>query len=441
MVLVSMTKCDLILVLIIMVSSISLLQIEYFTKVDAQEEETEIHFSDNSGRPEINDPNFRVEEVISGLELPTTMAFLGPNDMLVLEKDKGTVRRVTNGKLLDEPVLDFTVATQSERAMGGIAISHRDSKTYVFLYLTELEQSNNDGDDLKKGVKPLGNRLYRYEFIDGKLVNPLLLLDLPALPGPRHNGGAIIVGPDNNLYIPVGDVDGSYQGVKYQTQAQNYEDGIEADGRSGILRINQDGQPVGEGILGDEVPLRLYYAYGIRNSFGITFDPVTGNLWETENGPGNSDEINLVLPGFNSGWQETMGLAKNDDDFDLSNMVDFGGKGVYRDPELVWLNTAGPTGIKFLSSDKYGPQYKNDLFAGDVHNGRLYHFKLNEDRTHLVLEGPLAGKIIKTPNSDGLDQIVFGEGFGGITDLEMGSDGYLYVVSIGQGKIFKIVPS
>ena len=356
MVLVSITKSKIILVLIIMVSSISLLQVEYFTKVDAQEEETEIHFSDNSGRPEINDPNFRVEEVISGLNLPTTMAFLGPNDMLVLEKDKGTVRRVTNGKLLDEPVLDFTVATQSERAMGGIAISHSDSKTYVFLYLTELEQSNNDGDDLKKGVEPLGNRLYRYEFIDGKLVNPLLLLDLPALPGPRHNGGAIIVGPDNNLYIPVGDVDGSYQGVKYQTRAQNYEDGIEADGRSGILRINQDGQPVGEGILGDEIPLRLYYAYGIRNSFGITFDPVTGNLWETENGPGNSDEINLVLPGFNSGWRETMGLAKNDDDFDLSNMVDFGGKGVYRDPELVWLNTAGPTGIKFLSSDKYGPQ-------------------------------------------------------------------------------------
>jgi len=59
----------------------------------------------------------------------------------------------------------------------------------------------------------------------------------------------------------------------------------------------------------------------------------------------------------------------------------------------------------------------------------------------LVLEGPLAGKIIKTPNSDGLDQIVFGEGFGGITDLEMGPDGYLYIVSIGQGKIFKIVPS
>jgi glucose/arabinose dehydrogenase len=418
------------------------LQIGYFVAANAQQEETETHFSDNDGTPDLLDPNFSVEQVVSGLDLPTTMAFLGPDDILVLEKDKGTVRRVTNGELLSAPLVDFTVGTQSERAMGGIAISHLDSKTYVFLYLTELDKSYSDGDDLRQNVDPLGNRLYRYEFVDGKLINPLLLLDLPALPGPRHNGGAIIIGPDDNLYIPVGDVDGSYQGENYETQAQNYPDGVPVDGRSGILRITQDGQPVGEhGILGDEIPLSLYYAYGIRNSFGIDFDPVTGNLWETENGPGNSDEINLVLPGFNSGWRQTMGFAQSDDDFDLSNMVDFDGKGKYRDPELVWINTAGPTGIKFLSSDIYGSQYKNDLFVGDVHNGRLYHFKLNEDRTHLILEGALASKVIRSPRAEGLDQILLGEGFGGITDLELGPDGYLYIVSIGQGKIFRLIPS
>jgi aldose sugar dehydrogenase len=431
-----------ILISIILVSTIIMLQLGYFVTAGAQQEETEIHFSDNDGMPDLLDPHFAIVQVVSGLDLPTTMAFLGPNDILVLEKDKGTVRRVINGELQSEPLLDFTVGTKSERAMGGIAISHRDSKIYVFLYLTELDKANSDGDDLRKNIPPLGNRLYRYEFMDGKLINPLLLLDLPALPGPRHNGGAIMIGPDNNIYIPVGDVDGSYQGENYETQAQNYPDGVPVDGRSGILRITQDGQPVGEhGILGDEIPLNLYYAYGIRNSFGIDFDPVTGNLWETENGPGNSDEINLVLPGFNSGWRETMGLAQGDDDFDLSNMVDFDGKGTYRDPELVWINTAGPTGIKFLSSDIYGPQYKNDLFVGDVHNGRLYHFKLNEDRTHLVLEGALANKIIRTPNAEGLEQILLGEGFGGITDLEIGPDGYLYIVSIGQGKIFRLVNS
>jgi glucose/arabinose dehydrogenase len=75
---------------------------------------------------------------------------------------------------------------------------------------------------------------------------------------------------------------------------------VAPDGRGGILRVTQDGQIVnGEGILGDERPLDLYYAYGIRNSFGMAFDPLIGNLWDTKNG-GSYDETNLVEPGFNS---------------------------------------------------------------------------------------------------------------------------------------------
>lgn len=97
--------------------------------------------------------------------------------------------------------------------------------------------------------------------------------------------------------------------------------------------------------------MELYYAYGIRNSFGLGFDPVTGKLWDTENGPGNSDEINLVESGFNSGWQQVMGLVKDEEGFDVSDLVDFNGNGRYRDPELVWLNTAGPTALLFMTSD------------------------------------------------------------------------------------------
>jgi glucose/arabinose dehydrogenase len=401
-----------------------------------------LSYSTDDGMPSIiGDPALKVEEVVRGLDLPTTMAFLGPNDILVLEKDKGTVQRIVNGKILPEPLLDVNVATSVERCMCGIAVSQSDTGiTYVFLYFTEAELA--DSEDIIEAKDPLGNRLYRYELVNNKLINPVLLLDLPAIPGPRHNGGAIMIGPDNNLYVPIGDVDGSYTGGPGETKAQNYVDGVEPDGRSGILRITQDGRPVGIGILGNTHPLNLYYAYGIRNSFGFDFDPITGSIWDTENGPGNSDEINLVEPGFNSGWQEIQGMASNTDDddgFDLEeDIVDFEGKGKYSDPELVWMDTEGPTAAKFLNSDKLGIQYVNDMFVGDVHNGWIYHFDLNEYRTDLILEGPLADKIANTPEE--MQETIFGEGFGGITDLEVGPDGYLYVVSIGQGAIYRIVP-
>jgi aldose sugar dehydrogenase len=420
---------------------------------NAHAQEHIVSFSDGEDLPIINDPNLKVELIVQGLDLPTTMAFLGPNDILVLEKDKGTVQRIVNGKILPEPLLDVNVATSVERCMCGIAVSQSDTGiTYVFLYFTEAELA--DSEDLSEKKDPLGNRLYRYELVNNKLINPVLLLDLPAIPGPRHNGGAIMIGPDNNLYVPIGDVDGTGMGETFETKAQNYVDGVEPDGRSGILRITQDGNPVGGGvgsssssssssnsILGNTHPLNLYYAYGIRNSFGFDFDPITGSIWDTENGPGNSDEINLVEPGFNSGWQEIQGMASNTDDdgFDLEeDIVDFEGKGKYSDPELVWMDTEGPTAAKFLNSDKLGIQYVNDMFVGDVHNGWIYHFDLNEYRTDLILEGPLADKIANTPEE--MQETIFGEGFGGITDLEVGPDGYLYVVSIGQGAIYRIVP-
>jgi aldose sugar dehydrogenase len=393
----------------------------------------------------IRDPNLNIETVAEGLEFPTTMAFLGTNDFLVLEKEKGTVQRIVNGKMLPEPILDVNVGASQERCMCGIAIStSTPGHTYIFLYFTETESA--DKEDVLQGNDPIGNRLYRYELVNDKLVNPKLLLDLPATPGPRHNGGAVVIGPDNNLYIPIGDIDGTYQSEESETLAQNFPDGVEPDGRSGILRITQDGNQVPNGgIIGDETPLSLYYAYGIRNSFGINFDPVTGNLWDTENGPGESDEVNLVEPGFNSGWAQVQGMSasssnNNDQDFNSGNLVDFDGRGTYSEPEFEWRTTLGPTALLFLHSDRLGSQYQNDIFIGSIVTGNIYRFDLNEDRTQLILAGELEDKIAETRET-GTEDIVFGEGFAGISDLEVGPDGYLYVVSLGQGKIFRIVPA
>jgi glucose/arabinose dehydrogenase len=187
------------------------------------------------------------------------------------------------------------------------------------------------------------------------------------------------------------------------------------------------------------MPLRLYYAYGIRNSFGLDFDPITGILWDTENGPADGDEINLVNPGFNSGWHKVYGFSSSPKNFDVDEMVTFDGNGKYEEPKLVWERSAGLTSIVFLDSDKLGTQYKNDIFVGDVHNGRIYHFKLNDERNDLILPEVLADRYIKNPVNFGAGDIVFGEGFGGITDLTVGPDGYLYIVSIGQGKVFRIL--
>ena len=188
---------------IILVSLLTSLPIGYNDVISYAQEEIEgvnASIGDEDEEPFIKDPNLGVELVSSGgLELPTSMAFLGPDDILVLEKEKGTVQRIVNGKSLPTPVLTVDVASQVERCMCGIAVSKSDSGTvYVFLYFTEAEDGSGSSSE------PIGNRLYRYEWINNQLVNPILLLDLPATPGPRHNGGVVMIGPDNNVYLVIG---------------------------------------------------------------------------------------------------------------------------------------------------------------------------------------------------------------------------------------------
>jgi glucose/arabinose dehydrogenase len=261
----------------------------------------------------LSDPKLKIELVTSGLDFPTTMAFLGPDDFLILEK-AGTVKRVTNGVILDKPLLQVDVSVKDERGLLGIATSEKKNLAdgngtsiknnnishNVFLYYVICEGKNTGCE----------NRIYRYD-LDNKnnvLINPKLLLSIPSFPDPAHIGGIIDIGPDNNLYVTVGNFQHTIPSEVYRTKTQNYEDGKPVDGRAGVLRITQDGKPVGEGIIGNEYPLNLYYAYGVKNSFGIDFDPVTGKLWLTENGPKFGDEINLAEPGFNSGSDKIFGI-------------------------------------------------------------------------------------------------------------------------------------
>jgi glucose/arabinose dehydrogenase len=431
-------------------------------------------FAQEDNAPELKEDTLAIELVSSSLKDPTGMAFLGPDDILVTEKNTGTVQRIQNGKIFAEPLLDANVNAEDERGLLGIAISKNATvgKTYVFLYYTEAErgtQVSEGGDDDSNGEvpssigdngQPIGNRLYRYELAENgsKLVNATLLLDLPYLPGPAHNGGAMTIGPDNNIYLAVGELTPTSYGQRdYRFEVQNYEDGQGPDGRAGILRVTQDGRVV-KALIGDKHPDDKYFAYGIRNSFGIAFDPVTGNLWDTENGPSFGDEVNLVEPGFNSGWAKVLGtwnieeevnedgdreilkgapITENIDDI----LFNFNGIGKYSSPELTWDETIAPTSIAFLNSSNLGKQYENDMFVGTAKN-RLLHFDLDENRSELVLNGSLADKV--ADSTDEIEDYTFAENMGIITDVEIGPDGNLYVltgVRQPEGKIYRIVPS
>src|SRR5215208_549617 len=417
----------------------------------------------------LSDPKLKVELVASGLDFPTTMAFLAPDDFLILEKNTGNVKRFVNGTLIEKPLLHVNTNIKDERGLLGIAVSEKKEIFYentflienkklthnVFLYYIECKKKNIDCE----------NRIYKYDLDNQRdeLVNPKLLVGIPSFPDPSHIGGILNIGPDENLYFTVGNFQNTIPSKIYKTKTQNFEDGEPVDGRAGILRITQDGKPVGvEGIIGNEYPLNLYYAYGVKNSFGIDFDPVTGKLWFTENGPQFGDEINLAEPGSNSGSDKLYGIWESNDLGDrLKNkkgeyvtvvednpkdLVYFNGKGHYSPPEFIWGKTVDPTALLFLDSDKLGSQYQNDMFVGSADGGRIFHFDLNDKRDGLVLKGNLTDKIAidKTEFKD----ILFAEGFSIITDLKQSPDGYPYIVSgLKQSKtakfgaVFRIVPS
>jgi aldose sugar dehydrogenase len=430
------------------------------------------------------DKDIAFEPIFEGVDFPTSMAFLDPDDILILEKSKGTVKRFVNGSLIEEPLLDVNVAYRGERGMLGIAIAknfqgydpsiinNKDdlgpngteiagsittspeqpsniTTTYVFLYFTEsrTKDTNDVCEELLEN-EVIGNRLYRYELAPNgtKLINPKLILSLPATFSAIHQGGKMLVDPDNNLYLIVGDIS------RTATRAQNDKDGENANGTSVIYKIKMDGEPADGDPFVDDPLLTKFYAYGIRNSFGLDIDSITGHVWDTENGENNFDEINMVEPGFNSGWAAIQGFVRDRQNFNFSELADTLSnkstiRGVYSDPEFVWNVTVGVTDIEFFNSDKLGEQYKNDMFVASIVNENLYRFELNGNRTELRLCGLLADKIANNPIEQ--EESVIAHGFGSITDIETGPDGYLYLAAVKEyypdfdssGIVYKVVPS
>ena len=381
----------------------------------------------------INDPNLRAELISSGMSFPTSLAFLDNNNILVLEKE-GAVRLITNGVMQDSPVLQVTTHSKNERGLLGIAISGINGNatssiasgqpSTVFLYYTE------------QGEEELRNRVYKYQWNGQSLVNPVLLLDLPAGPGTNHQGGKMVVGPDGYLYVVIGE-------LQREGQLQNIENGPPPDDSGVIFRINpEDGSAAPDNPFQDDATNR-YFAYGVRNSFGLAFDPVTGVLWDTENGEDSYDEINIVDPGFNSGWKTVMGPISRAGVSEESLVQLPGSK--YYDPIFSWIESFGITDIEFFNSESLGQKYANNIFAGDITQGNLYFFEVNQDRNGLQFnpqsQSGLSDLVADTDEEG--SSVTLGTGFLGITDIETGPDGLLYVLThdreIGEGNLYKII--
>jgi len=367
-------------------------------------------FSSVYGLPTLNNPDFVIEEIVSGLSFPTSMTFIG-DDILVLQKNDGKVMLVRNGILQAEPVLDVDVSNNSERGLLGIASLGIST---VYLYYTEAQS----GD----GSTPLGNKIYKYTWDGINLINPILVKDLPVTPGPNHDGGAMISTNDSQIFAVIGDL--NRNGI-----LQNYDSGL-PDDTSVIIHVN-----LNESILKPSEsanPSEHYRAMGIRNSFGLAEDPYTSNLWITENGPTVFDEINLVSPKFNSGWETIMGPATQIQIDSLPGFEDF----TYSDPEFSWEDPVAVTAIEFVDSASLA-NYNDQVFVADCNNGNLYNFQLNPTRTGFLFNSAhLADRVLDIGESD--DEIKLGSGFECLTDLEQGPDGNLYVLSLGQGKIYKL---
>jgi aldose sugar dehydrogenase len=476
--------------------------------------------------PAVVDPNLGVRTVVSGLVTPSTMAFLGPNDFLVLEKNTGAVKRVTGGSV--QTVLDLSVNFASERGLLGITLHPRfPADRGVYLYWTCRSTTPPDGDPFRPEeqacsddpaamfgqpdtndilrVPLLGNRVDRFEWTGASLVYDHNLKKLlafqhdgaPEPPGqgdsaqpPRgnHDGGPITFGPDGKLYIAVGDLGrrGQMQNLTNGPTPPTDDDqfgGPEPDAAhlSGvILRLNDDGStPADNPFVGLGPDVAGVFAYGLRNTFGIAFDPVSGVLWDQQNADDAFDELNRVERGMNGGWIQIMGPVGRIQQFKqieqtlppsgnvpgaqlqqirwppsniantpqeaLSRLHVLSGSH-YSDPEFSWKFAVPPAGIGFLSSRALGPQYQNDLFAGaatpNTAGGYLFRFNLTGNRRKIAVDDPRLEDRVADNNAKHditeSESLLFGTNFGVGTDVETGPNGNLFVVSLTHNAVYEI---
>ncbi len=445
-------------------------------------------------------PDLDVRPVASGLVVPTTMAFLGANDFLVLEKISGKVQRVTDG-VRTGAVLDLPVNNFGQRGLLGITL-HPQFATNHYAYLFWTESSTGADSAVVAQTPLLGNRLDRFVWDGSQLTFDRTLLrvrafqndaDVGVTPNSRHNGGVMRFGPDGKLYVLLGDLGrrGWLQNNLLGPTPDDQFGGPEPDNAhlsGSVLRLEDDGATPTDNpfydygaLVGGEVGANLQriYAYGIKNSFGLAFDAQTGQLWDSETGDDAFDEINRIEPGQNSGWIQFQGPVGRFAQFKAIEsgqgtptpgqyaglqQVRYGFDRIaanaqealdrlhvlpgshYEDPQFSWKFAVPPAAIGFVESPGLGAEYAGDLFVGAATartlGGHLFRLNLSADRLGITSDDPLlADKVADNVIKDDLTEsgtLLVGRDFGSVTSIMTGPNGNLFLVSASQGTIFEI---
>ncbi|MCE9559531.1 MAG: PQQ-dependent sugar dehydrogenase [Armatimonadetes bacterium] len=430
------------------------------------------------------DPALQVVTHQTGLNQPIGIVFLSPNDYFVLEKASGQVKRFTNG-IPTGVVLDLAVNSASERGLLSMAL-HPNFPASPYIYIYWSESSTGIDTTVAADVSLRANRVDRFLWNGSTLAFDRSVLALRAYQADagqpirgNHNGGVVRFGPDGKLYAMIGD-NGRRGYMQNNLQGPNPDDQFggpapdDAHLTGAIFRMNDDGTVPTDNPFYLKTPYRAFdkvYAYGVRNGFGLCFDPSTGSMWTQENGDDAFDEINRVTAGFNGGWIQSMGPISRVNQFrDIevasgnmqqlrwppqnlqTNQISAYKRmwkapgSHYEDPQFSWKYAVAPANMNFLNTGNLGDTYRGTLLVGasrtTLSGGYLFNMKLNESRKGFSFTDPRLNDLV-ADNAAKFDpaeseSLLFGTGFGVVTSVETSPDGRVYLVSLDQGKVLEI---
>lgn len=339
--------------------------------------------------------NYTLETVISDIQIPWGMTWLLDGTMLVTEKS-GFLYQVKNGTKTEIK----NVPKVYNRGQGGLLDInlHPDYAKNGWIYIT---YASNDGEGEGGNTK-----LIRAKLLDGSLTQiESLYKATPNTTKGQHFGSRIIFDDEGYLYFSVGE-----RGAHFE----NPQD-IKRDGGK-IYRLNDDGSiPKDNPFVGQTEAKEAIYSYGHRNPQGMAINPATRKIWVHEHGPQGGDEINILKKAANYGWPVvTYGI-----DYNGTTISTETEKPGIEKPIYYWLPSIAPSGMTFVTSDRY-PDWKGHLLVGSLKFQYLELVKLKGDEV--------------------IDRQKIATGIGRLRNVAQGPDGYIYIAVEGKG-ILKIIPN